>query len=55
VVEAVEAVLNEKGEPIFKAVSGNRAEYSREPEYPFRDDVIITVLPVAPKPKAGRR
>lgn len=46
VVEAVESVLDEKGNPVFKAVPGNKADRSNTPDYPVRDDVTITVLPV---------
>lgn len=55
VIDAVSSVVNKKGEPIFKAVPGSKADVSKDPAYPVSDVVVITVLPVAPKPKPARR
>jgi len=53
-VESISAVVDEKGKPIFKAVAGNKADYSKDAEYPVSDEVTVTVLPIAPKPKTQR-
>lgn len=55
VVDAIKAVQDKNGRPVFNAVAGNKAELSRIREYPIRDDVTVTVRSVAPKPKKSRR